>query len=112
LTLELYADECADGRIVEGLRRRGIDITAAAHQATLGASDAAQLAKTVALGRVFLTEDHDFLVLAEAHVRSGLSHPGVLFIRPDTSVGDAIRRIAQIASTTSAAEMVDRIQWI
>ncbi|HKY37993.1 MAG TPA: DUF5615 family PIN-like protein [Polyangiaceae bacterium] len=98
--------------ILEGLRRRSMDVTTAAHQATLGASDATQLATTIALGRVFLTEDHDFLVLAEAHVRSGRSHPGVLFIRPATSVGDAIRRIAQIASTMSVAEMVDRIQWI
>jgi len=32
LALRLYADECVDGRVVAGIRRRGIDIVTAAEQ--------------------------------------------------------------------------------
>jgi hypothetical protein len=39
LPLRLYADECVNGRIVIGLRRRGVDVVTAEDQGLIAASD-------------------------------------------------------------------------
>jgi predicted nuclease of predicted toxin-antitoxin system len=108
LALELYADECVDARIVAGLRRRGVRVTTAADEGLLRASDDAHLARAIDLSRAIITTDHDFLAL----VSDGCEHPGLLFVLPRTSVGDAIRAITLMAQVFEPAEMRNWIEWI
>lgn len=93
MTLRLYADECVDARIVAGLRRRQVDVVTAADAGLVGErDDARHLAYAINLGRLVLTADHDFLRLARDHSVAGTPFPGILFIAPETAVGQAIPR--------------------
>ena len=112
MALRLYADECVDARIVAGLRRRGVDVGSASEEGLLRAPDARQMEHAIALGRVIVTADHDFLALADDLVARGGRFPGVLFILPYTMVGDAVRAIALVALAREPRELANRIEWI
>jgi hypothetical protein len=112
MPLKLAADECVDGRIVLGVRARGIDVATAAEQNLLGASDDEHLSRSVASERVLVTSDHDFLTLVHARLGDGLHFPGLLFILPRTPVGDAVRAIVDIALTLEEQRLANNIYWI
>ncbi len=84
MALRRYADECVDGRIVAGLRRRGVDVLTAGEQGLLSASDAQQMDRATALGRALVTADHDFLVIVRDMHARGAPFPGVFFIQEGT----------------------------
>ena len=68
MALLLYADECVDARIVAGLRRRGVDVVAAADAGLLG------------------------LVLANRWATDRIPFPGLIFIQQKAMIGAVIRR--------------------
>ena len=61
--------------VASGLRARGLDVTTTAEAGLLGADDQQQLAYIQAAGRVMVTHDQDFLVLAA----EGVEHPGICY---------------------------------
>ncbi|HEY4183452.1 MAG TPA: DUF5615 family PIN-like protein [Polyangia bacterium] len=95
--LRLYADECVDGRITAGLRRRGVDVVTAADEQLLGASDDQHMERAAALGRVVLTADEDFFVIVRDRFARNVSFPGLMFLKPQADVGRAIRGIVHTA---------------
>ena len=99
-------------RIVTGLRRRGVQIASAAELGLLGAEDERHLDHATGAGHTVLTSDDDFLRLVAHRLQSETHHPGVLFILPRTSGGDAIRAVALVAQALGPTEMHDRIVWI
>jgi len=105
----LYADECVDARIIDGLRRRGIHVTTAADQGLLGATDQTHLAQVGKLSLVLLTADHDFLELVSD---GNTEHPGILFIQPRTAVGAAVRALALAVEVLDSDELTNWIEWI
>lgn len=110
--LRLFADECVDARISDGLRRRGEDVVTAGEEGLLGASDDTQLARATSLGRVLLTADQDFLLLAHRRIIEGASFPGVLFLLPEASVGEAVRAICVASAVLDPDDMANRIEWL
>jgi predicted nuclease of predicted toxin-antitoxin system len=109
--LRLYADECVDGRIAAGLRRRGVDVVTAAYERLLGASDERHMEQATALGRVMLTADEDFFAIVRDRFARRVSFPGLIFLKPHTSVGRAIRAIVH---TTEAIDpdARDWVKWL
>jgi len=75
--MRLLADECLDGRLVEGLRRAGHDVLAV-RDAWRGAGDLSILERARRDGRALVTEDKGF---GDLVVRRGLSVPGVVLVR-------------------------------
>lgn len=112
MTLRLYADECVDASIVSGVRRRGVDVVTAAEEQLLGAADEAHLDRARALGRVVVSCDQDFLRLAHHRAASGAGHRGLLYILPQTDVGDAVRAIVLLAQTKTTEELDGWVEWI
>jgi hypothetical protein len=112
LALKLYADECVDGRIVAGVRRRSIDVIKAADEGLLGASDERHLQRAAELGRVILTGNQDFLELVQPTADGPFSFPGMIFVLPQTRIGEAVRAITVVATVLSAEEMVNWIEWV
>jgi predicted nuclease of predicted toxin-antitoxin system len=112
MSLRLYADECVDARIVAGLRRRGIEVLTAGDEGLLGATDEAHLQRATDLSRVVVSNDQDFLRLANDRAMSGTGHPGLIFIRPRTRVGDAVLGVALIAHAKTPDAMCDWIEWV
>ncbi len=95
-----------------GLRRRRIDVLSAADAGLLGWSDEDHLERAGALGRVMVTNDHDFLGMVHECLEARQSHPGLLFLLPGTSVGAAIRGLALAVEVLEPEEMRDWIEWV
>ena len=64
--IRLYVDEHVPRAVVQGLRRRGVDVLTVPEAGRLGASDEEHLAFARGEGRVVFTQDGDFLRLAAA----------------------------------------------
>ncbi len=112
MPLPLYADECVDGRIVAGLRRRGVDLVTAGDQNLLGASDEQHVGRATQLGRVVVTSDRDFFAIANGLLARGTPFPGLLFIQSTATVGDAVRAIEEVAAFKEPGDMENMIEWI
>lgn len=112
MSLRLYADECVDGRILAGLHRRGVDLVTADSEGLLGATDEQQLERATSLGRVLVTADRDFFALTQLLLERGDPFPGILFVQPRATVGEAVRLIVAAAGALEPASMVNRIEWI
>src|SRR6478672_9344874 len=74
-SIRYYVDEHVGNAIVQGLRRRGVDIVTVIEAGMSGEADDAQLAFARNRGRVIFTQDGDFLRLAA----SGISHAGIVY---------------------------------
>jgi predicted nuclease of predicted toxin-antitoxin system len=74
--MRLLADECVSRKLIQRIRQNGVDIESVAETAP-GTKDEAVLARSVATGRVLLTEDYDFAQLVFQFRRKAL---GVIVI--------------------------------
>ena len=109
---DIYADECVDARVIDQLRRRGIDIITAADLGLLGVDDQTHLSRAIELGRVLLSGDQDFLALAKEWLDAGRAFPGLVFITPLARLGDVVRGVVLCAEVLDPADMTDWIEWV
>ncbi len=87
--LRFYLDESVNIAVVDGLRRRGIDVISAKDAGNLGLSDEEQIKYTKANNFVVVTHDADFLSLAMY-----TEHKGIVFVHQQKySIGDLIRNL-------------------
>lgn len=92
--MKIYCDENIESAIVEGLRRRGVEVTSARDARDLGKSDDYHLKYASELGAVILTHDVDFLKVAHRWNQEGKEHKGILYAHPlDLSLGECIIRL-------------------
>jgi predicted nuclease of predicted toxin-antitoxin system len=82
VTVGLYLDQHVDGAIAEQLRARGVDVLTLLEDGRESAPDDAVLDRALDLGRVVVTEDHDFLGIVHERLRAG-ERVGVIFIEQD-----------------------------
>jgi predicted nuclease of predicted toxin-antitoxin system len=75
--MRFLADECLDGRLIQGLRQVGHDVQVMRDQSP-GADDRAVLDAANRADRILLTEDKDF---GDLVVREGLGVPGLVLVR-------------------------------
>jgi predicted nuclease of predicted toxin-antitoxin system len=107
--VRLYLDESLSPRIAEQLRRRGIDSVSARDLATLGQSDPDHLARAIAMNRVLVTADPDFLSMAA----TGLNHPGIVFgAQEDHTIGDWVKGLETLCLVYSADDMIDHVEYL
>ena len=75
--IKFYMDEHVPRAVVEGLRRRGVDVLRAQEAGMLGAGDEQHLALALRERRVIFTQDADFLRLhAAGRPHESLDHRG------------------------------------
>lgn len=113
--LRLYVDEDAEETaVVRGLRSRGVDVVTAADVNLHGVEDAEQLAFAVNQSRTIYTLNvGDFARLHYIYLRSGKSHSGIIVI-PERrySIGEKIRRIAELVARVSSEEIINRMEYL
>ena len=73
--IALYLDEHIPAAVARGLKRREVDILTTQDAENSGKSDSEQLAFTRQTGRVLVTFDNDYLVLAD----KGREHSGIFY---------------------------------
>ena len=107
--MKFYLDEHIPKGVVEGLRRRGVDVLTVQEADRLGDSDEKQLAFATREGRVLVTFDDDFLRLDAA----GIPHTGIVFSQTGRqTVGEFIESLMLIANVIEPNEMKNHIEFI
>ncbi|MDO9123550.1 MAG: DUF5615 family PIN-like protein [Deltaproteobacteria bacterium] len=107
--MKFYLDEHIPKGVVEGLRRRGVDVLTVQEADRSGDSDEKQLAFATREGRVLVTFDDDFLRLDA----SGIPHTGVVFSQTGRrTVGELIESLMLIANVIESNEMKNHIEFI
>jgi predicted nuclease of predicted toxin-antitoxin system len=88
-----HLDEHVPRALADGLRRRGIDASPTVEAGLRSATDEEHLAYARAEGRVVVTCDRDFLVLASR----GQFHAGIVYYPYGRyPVGEVIRRLVRL----------------
>jgi predicted nuclease of predicted toxin-antitoxin system len=107
--VKFYLDEHIPKGVVEGLRRRGLDVLTVQEAGRSGESDEKQLAFAAREGRVLITFDDDFLRLDAA----GVPHIGIVFSQTGhCTVGELIESLMIIANVIEPNEMKNHIEFI
>ena len=107
-TIRIYTDEQVPVAVVEGLRRRGIDVLSTQEAGMLGTSDEQQLDLAISQGRVIFTQDDDFLRL---HAQ-GVSHSGIVYTHQQTPIGEIIRGLMLICQILEVEEMRNHVEFL
>ncbi len=107
--MKFYLDEHIPKGVVEGLRRRGVDILTVQEADRSGESDEKHLAFAAREGRVIVTFDDDFLRLDA----TGVPHTGIVFFQTGRrTVGELIESLMLIANVIEPNEMKNHIEFI
>ena len=106
--IRFYFDEHVPHAVARGLERRGVDVLTVQEAAKRGLSDREQLGFAFEQGRVLVTMDSDYLVLASG----GLSHAGIAYASQGRSIGDLIQALLLIYETIAPSGMVDHVEYL
>ncbi len=88
--MKIYEDENIERTLIEGLRRRGMEVISAVEAGYAGMPDTFHIKKAFEMKAVILTRDTDFLMANSA----GLPHSGIIFAQSKKiSIGQCIRGV-------------------
>jgi len=111
--MKIYCDENIESAIVEGLKRRGIEVISTRDRKDLGKSDEYHLKRVSELGAVVLTHDPDLLKIAHRWNQRGKEHKGILYVHPlDLSIGECIRMVELVTQVLTEEEMKNHIEFL
>src|SRR5947207_11827005 len=97
--IRLYVDEdAAQFAVVDGLRRRGVDVLTILETDMVGATDDEPLDFASSLGRsIYTLNVEDFCRLHSQLLADSKEHAGIIVIpRQRHSIGEKIRRISEL----------------
>lgn len=107
--IKFYFDEHIPRAVADGLQRRGVDVLTTQAAGRTGLPDDEQLAFATAQGRVMVTMDSDFLILAA----QGTHHAGIAYAKPGTrSIGQLIQKLKLIHDLLAPAAMQDHVEYL
>lgn len=113
--LRFYVDEDAtEHAVVDALRARGVDLLTTLEAGRTGAIDEAQLRFAVEETRCLYTLNvAHFAKIHQEFLETGRSHFGIVVIPEQRySIGEKVRRLATLATTVSAEDMIDRMVYL
>jgi len=106
----IYADENIERSVIDGLRRRGIEVFSAKELGYSGRHDEFHMKKAADLKAVILTHDIDFLRIAN---RPDIHHGGIIFSPSDkVSFGKCIRGVELVAKVLTNKDMENHIEFL
>ena len=111
----LYIDEDAcEAAVVKGLRARGIDVLTTIEADRHGADDPDQLTFAAEQGRAIYTFNvRHFAQLHSRWLSQGLEHHGIIVLcDQDLTIGEKIRRLAELIGTITAEELINRMEYL
>ncbi|TVM03843.1 MAG: hypothetical protein CV087_02965 [Candidatus Brocadia sp. WS118] len=108
--MKIYADENIERSIVEGLRRRKIEVFSARELGYLGKPDEFHIRKASEMKAVILTHDIDFLRIARSE---DVAHNGIIFSHSkNVSIGQCIRMVELIARVLTDKDMENYVEFL
>jgi hypothetical protein len=113
VSVPYYFDQHVPGPVRNELRRRGVDILTAEEDAAKRTPDESLFERATSLGRVMVTNDDDFLVIAARWLAEGRHFSGLVRLRDQfVPYGKLIEDLLLIAEAYEPHEMVDRIEYL
>lgn len=113
MPVALYADVHVPGPVILHLRRRGVDILAATEEGTNELHDEELLALATSLGRVTVTQDIRFRVMAENWQRDARPFAGLVFAHQRyVSFGEMLFDLTLIAEATDSEYWRNRVEQL
>ena len=107
--IRFHLDENVNPAIAIGLRRYGIDVTTTVEAGLRGTSDEAQLEFARKTGRIIVTQDRDFLIIAN----SGETHRGIAYCQKgQRSIGEIIESLVLIYEVLKPEELVGQVEFL
>jgi hypothetical protein len=110
--LSAYADEHVKSAIVEGLKRRGMDIVTAQERGQRRTDDEILLRTATMEARLLLTNDTDFLRIHSAWMKAGGQHTGIVYWPQERLIGVVIARVHQYALQTTPQEALNVVKFV
>jgi predicted nuclease of predicted toxin-antitoxin system len=108
--MKIYADEIIERSIIEGLKRRKIEIVSVRELGYVGKPDEFHIKKASEIKAIILTHDVDFLRIAS---RSDIYHIGIIFSHPkNVSIGQCIRGVELVAKVLTDKDMKNHIEFL
>jgi hypothetical protein len=109
----IYLDECVNVDVVDPVRNRGVSITTASEQRTLGFDDESQLLFATRRGFILVTHNQrHFYRLHAEFLSQGRSHAGIILI-PQVSPALLALRIPMLVAWIDAWATVENqlVRW-
>lgn len=113
--LRLFLDEDAGRQsLVRGLRLRDFDVWTTHEAGRSGEDDRSQLLFASRVGRSLYTFNvGDFALLHRQFLESGDDHAGIITVpRQRYSIGEQLKRLSTLLTSTKAEEMVNRMLFL
>ena len=108
--MKIYADENIERSIIEGLRRRKIEVVSAGELGYIGKPDEFHIKKASEIKAVILTHDVDFLRIASS---PDIHHSGIIFSHQEkVSIGQCIRGVELVAKVLTDKDMENHIEFL
>ena len=113
MSVTFYMDEQVPGPLTDGLRRRGVDVLTAQGDGRGETDDEDLLDRAAELGRVLVTEDQDFLRIADQRQRAATPCVGIVFIHQQgPTIGRCVQDLEIIAKLGEPHEYANRVEYL
>ena len=113
MSLRLYFDHHVQRAIARWLRQWEIDVLTAEEDQAAGRADDDLLARATELGRVFVSNDRDLLIITARWYQEGRHFAGLAYhTYQRIPYGKVIEDLRLIAEAYTAEEMTDRIEYL
>jgi hypothetical protein len=106
--IRFYTDEHIAKAIIRGLRRHGVDVLSVPDTGMFGATDDQHFVRAQAEGRVIISQDKDFLVIAAVNP----GHAGIAFAAQSARIGAIIAGIVLIHQMLDPPDMIGRVEYL
>lgn len=111
--IRLYADENVEGAIIQGLRKRGVDILAADEDGFRHTDDPLVLDRAGELSRVAFSRDKDFLREANRRQAVGERFMGVIYARKFfVSIGQCVNDLEMLAVVGNPEDFENAVWYL
>ncbi|MDA8339528.1 MAG: DUF5615 family PIN-like protein [Nitrospiraceae bacterium] len=108
----VYSDEDVDTAVCRALKLRGFKTSTTIEHGKSGSSDVDQLIHAASIGAVLLTHNvQDFPRIHYEFMKHGKHHSGII-VAKKLPVGEIVRGFLHLASTLSAEDMKDRLEYL
>lgn len=106
-------DEHVKSAVTDGLRQRGYDVLTAQEDGSDGLPDPEQLDRATFLGRVFVSQDEDFLTEGARRQAAGVDFAGIIYGHQlDLTIGQMINELEMVVYCLVEAEIRGQIYYI
>jgi predicted nuclease of predicted toxin-antitoxin system len=113
VSLPYCFDQHVPGPARDGLRLHGVDVLTTEEDAAKRTPDESLFERATRLGRVMVTNDEDFLVIASNWLAEGRHFSGLVRLRDQyIPYGKLIEDLLLIAEAYEPHEMDDRIEYL